>query len=182
MQRKFKPLHVLTAAAAILSQSAFAVDGTISFTGSISAQTCTIAGNGASGGDFVVALPRVSTASLNTPGSTAGRTFFTISLSGCTPAAGDVHTFFEAGPTTDTATGNLILASGTGTATNVQIGLLNADTSPIRAGFPDASQNSRNVALSGGAATLRYIAEYVATGAATAGTANSSVRYTVVYP
>ena len=159
-----------------------AADGTITFTGAVSSQTCTINGNGSGAKDFTVALPTVSTGSLAAAGQTAGRTQFNITLSNCSTATGNVHTFFEAGPTTDLATGNLIVAEGTDSATNVQIGLLNSDFQPINTGAADASQNSTSVAIVDSAATLQYYAEYVATGgAATAGAANTQVMYTLAY-
>ncbi|KWR81583.1 fimbrial protein [Cupriavidus sp. IDO] len=148
--------------AALASQLANAADGTITFTGNITSQTCTISGNGSGGKDFTVALPKVSTASLSTAGKTAGRTPFTINLSACTPTSG--------------------MKLSAGDASNVQIALLNGiDASDIKAGATDAAQNSKSVALSGGSATLSYYAQYYATGVATAGTANSSVMYTIAY-
>lgn len=164
----------LFAAMPLASQAA---DGTITFTGNITTQTCTINGNGASAKDFGVKLPTLSAASLN---PTGGRTGFNITLSGCTPTTGTVHTFFESGSTTDVSTGNLKLDAGG--ATNVQIGLLNGDFTPIKAGFDDASQNSKAIAIVNGSVTLPYFAEYVATGGTpTAGAANSSVMYTIAY-
>ncbi|WP_265920329.1 fimbrial protein [Cupriavidus nantongensis] len=162
-------------------QFAHAADGTITFNGNITAQTCTINGNGTSKADFAVLLPTVSTSTLKVAGNTAGQTPFNIALTNCTPDSGNVHTFFEAGPTTDTTTGNLILESGG--AENVQIRLLNGGTSnsPIKAGFTDASQNSSSVAITNGAATLSYYAQYYATGQATAGAAKSSVMYSIAY-
>ena len=52
----------------------------------------------------------------------------------------------------------------------------------LKAGFADSAQNSLAVPLVSGAATLSYFAEYVATGQATSGAANSSVMYTIAYP
>jgi len=124
-------------------------------------------------------LPTVSSSTLATAGQTAGRTPFSIALTNCTPNSGNVHTFFEAGPTTDTTTGNLILNAGG--ASNVQIGLQNSDFTNITAGAADASQNSKSVAIASGSATLNYYAQYIATGAATAGAANTSVMYTMAY-
>ena len=157
-----------------------AADGTININGAVAAQTCTINGNGAGSNDFTVTLPAVSASALSAAGQTAGRKPFNIALTACTPATGNVHTFFEPGPTTDTTTGNLVLEAGG--ATNVQIGLQNADFSPIKVGFADASQNSASVGIDSGAANLSYYAQYVATGVATAGAANSSVMYTIAYP
>ncbi|MFJ4292398.1 fimbrial protein [Cupriavidus sp. NPDC089707] len=163
--------------AVIASQGAFAADGTITFNGMLTAQTCTI--NGGTGKDFTVTLPTVSTSTLNGDGTVAGRTPFTISLTNCSPASGAATTFFEAGPTTDLTTGRLIVADGG--ATKVQIELLNKNFTPIQAGFAAASQNDVPVSLSSGAADLQYYAQYHATGVATAGAANSSVIYTIAY-
>ncbi|WP_329955982.1 fimbrial protein [Burkholderia cepacia] len=161
---------------------AHATDGTITFTGSISSQTCTINGNGTGAKDFTVALPPVSAGALAAAGQTAGQTPFNITLSKCSSPSGSVHTFFEPGATTDLSTGNLMVTAGGGSAANVQIGLTNADFSPIKAGAADASQNSKAVSIVDNGATLQYYARYVATGgAATAGTANSSVMYSLVY-
>ncbi|MGH8779746.1 fimbrial protein [Paraburkholderia sp.] len=164
---------------AVASQVAAAADGTIAFNGNVTAQTCTINGNGSNARDFTVTLPTVSSSSLAAAGQTAGRTPFGISLTACTPATGNVHTYFEPGPTVNLQTGHLILK--TGGATNVEIGLQNGDFSDIKAGAADASQNSKPVAITTGSATLNYYAQYVATGAATAGAANSTVMYTLSY-
>jgi major type 1 subunit fimbrin (pilin) len=170
---------ILTSAA-LSSQFAFAADGTITINGQVTAQTCTINGNGSGSNNFTVTLPTVSTSALATAGQKAGATPFNIALTACTPASGNVHTYFEPGPTVDTSTGNLIVT--TGGAQNVEIGLANGDFSAIALGAADASQNSQAVAIStGGTATLPYYAQYIATGAATAGAANSSVMYTLVY-
>jgi major type 1 subunit fimbrin (pilin) len=155
-----------------------AADGTITFNGSITDQTCNI--NGAGGKDFAVTLPTVSSSQLNAPGLSAGRTPFVISLSGCSAQTGNVHTYFESGATTDSETGFLKLDSGG--AQNVMIRLLNgSDASPIKAGFTDGEQGSKSAALVGGAATLPYYAEYVTTGVAGSGPANSSVMYSISY-
>ncbi len=167
------------AGAATATQVAAAADGTITFAGSVTAQTCTIKGNGSNSGDFTVTLPTVSTGLLDTAGKTAGLTPFSIALTGCTPGSGKVHAFFLSGPTTDTGTGRLILRSGG--ASNVQIGLKNNDFSDINAGADDAAQNSKSVAITDGKAVLHYNAQYVATGAATAGVAATSVMYTLSY-
>jgi major type 1 subunit fimbrin (pilin) len=164
----------LAALAPAISQAA---DGTITFQGNITAQTCKISGNGG-GKDFTVTLPTVSTSSLTAAGATAGRTPFRIALTECS-GSGNVATYFEPGPTIDTTTGQL---KSNGTATNVQVGLLNNDFSKIMLGAAQSSQNSKPIAIASGAANLDYVAQYVATGAATAGAVNSSVMYTIIYP
>jgi len=160
---------------AIVSQQAFAADGTITFTGQIQASTCTI--NGGTAADFSVVLPTVAAAALTVAGQTAGTTPFQIALTGC-PTTGNAHSFFEPGTDTDMTTGRL---KNAGSATFVQVNLLNDDLTAIDAAKADGAQNSKQVSLASGSATLKYRAQYYATGAATAGTVNSSVAYTIVY-
>ena len=105
-------LATAIAVAAAMPAVSQAADGTITFTGQITSQTCTISGNGA-GKNLTVTLPTVSTSALATAGTTAGRTPFNIALSNCTPNSGNVSTYFEPGATVDTATGQLVNASGT---------------------------------------------------------------------
>ena len=178
---KTKLLNLLAVTGiAMASPSAFAADGTITINGAVTASTCTVSSSAGSK-DFTVTLPTVSTSTLAAAGNTAGRTGFDITLSGCTPATGNVRTHFESGSTVDAATGRLNLTGASGVATNVQLHLTNSDGTSIVAGAPVASQNSKPVALATGAATLRYAAEYYATGASTAGTANSSITYSIAY-
>ena len=160
---------------------AHANDGTIEFTGMVTALTCTI--NGGSGGEnFTVPLPPVSTSSLAAVGSSAGRTPFAITLTDCTPDNGQVATFFEPGATVDPNTNQLMVDAGG--ATNVQLRLLNSDYSKILAGAAMGTQNSVPVSIDGGNATLNYFVEYAQEGAsgATPGAANSRIQYTLVYP
>ena len=136
---------------AFAPQNAKASDGTITFKGLITAQTCTISGNSGPA-SFTVQLPTVSTSSLMAANATAGATPFNIALSACSPDSGNVSTYFEAGATVDATTGSLFNA--TGAATNVEVNLLNSDSSVIALGQPQAGQNSKVVAIASGAATL----------------------------
>ncbi|VWD34792.1 fimbrial protein [Burkholderia lata] len=176
-----KALSTLLAAAGLVAaaSAAHAADGTITITGEITAQTCTISGDGG-GKDFTVTLPTVSTSALSAPGSTAGRKPFRIALSNCSPNSGNASVYFEPGTTVNPQTGQLFNA--TGDARNVEVGLLNKDGSNIKLGVAQAGQNSQTVPIAGGAATLDYYAQYVATGgAAGAGTVGTSVMYSVSY-
>ncbi|MFS8974099.1 fimbrial protein [Cupriavidus necator] len=174
-----KLFAAIAALTVTVPQFASAANGNITFNGKITPQTCVISGNGTTSTDFTVTLPEVSVSTLDSAGRTAGRTPFSIGLN-CTPSTGSVHAYFEPGANVDTATGRLNVLPGG--ATNVQIGLLNAaNSSKINLGAADAAQNSIAVPLVGGIATLNYYAEYVATGIATPGAAESSVMYTIVY-
>jgi major type 1 subunit fimbrin (pilin) len=153
---------------------AFASDGTITFTGAVTAQTCTINGGAPS---FTKALPKVSSANL-TSGKKAGQTNFSIALTACTPKSGSARVFFEAGPNVNAATGRLKNTS----VTNVEIGLANADGTDITIGAPSGLQGTDYVKISdAGDATLNYLAQYVATGAAGTGDVKTSVTYSVEY-
>lgn len=171
---------IIAAVALILSvPAAFAADGTVSFAGKVSGQTCTIKGNGTSA-DFTVTLPSVAAGALRTAGDATGRTPFAIELSDCTPNSGNVAVYFEPSAAVDMTTGRLINVAPDG-AQNVQVSLKNGDATDIKLGAERASQNSKSVALANGAAKLDYLAEYVATGAATAGDLSTSATYSIVY-
>jgi len=168
---------IAAASLGMVAMSAHAADGQIDFNGSITGTTCTI--NGGTGQNFSVTLPAVSTATLATAGSWAGRTPVPLNLTNCTPATGTAHVYLEPGPTINTATGRLIVDAGG--ATNVEIGLLNKNFADIVAGAADGSQNTDVVDIGSGSADLSFYAQYVSLGGATAGAADSRVQYTIVY-
>ena len=162
------------AIALFAAPAAQAADGTIEFTGAVTAVTCTINGGNA---DFNVVLPTVSAASLATSGAVAGRTPFKIEVSGCTPDTGKISTFFEADAHV-TKDGRLNIDDGG--AKNVQVALLNDRHNEIMLGAA-GNQGSQKVDLAGGSAVLNYYAQYEATGVAEAGTVATRVRYTMSY-
>lgn len=167
----------LFVAAIGLSTAALAADGTVNFTGKVTAQTCTVADGSK---DKTVTLPTVPTSALASSGTTAGDTAFTLQLTDC--SAGDVYTYFLPGANV-LANGNLKNTAGTSAATNVEIALYNADNSKILLGQPAASQNSKPVNLSAGGqdASMNYVAKYFATGVSTAGDVASSVDFNIAY-
>lgn len=171
-----KKVLIALAAGAVVATSfnASAVDGTINFTGSVSSQTCTIDGNTGTTSKTVT-LPKVSASSLATKGQTAGRTGFTLALTGCTGTS--ALTRFEPGPSVDAATGNLINQTADGS--NAQIQLLNASFAPINL---QTNANSLETAITTNAATLQFYAQYVAANAAaTAGAVTSNVQFSMDY-
>ncbi|KVN49788.1 pilus assembly protein FimA [Burkholderia territorii] len=190
MTKKMNIGNIARAAAvlalAVAAAPAMAADGEIAFNGKVLSTTCTIgAGGGATGNkNLTVKLPSVSASALANAGDVAGRTPFSIQLSGCTGDSTKVSTVFESGSTVDSASGRLNLVSageGDAVASNVQINLLNDAQDPIKAGLAGSQQNSQVVELKDGGATLNYFAEYYATGKATAGSANSRVQYSLDY-
>lgn len=180
-------------ALAIASGSAYAatpadaanIDGNVVITGKIVAQTCTVAGD--SGTDVNVTLPTISNALLQTTAATAGRTPFTIKLTGCTAPSGDasapttVGVYFSPDATFNATTGTLTnLASGG--ASNVTVQLLNADKSVIVIGKDVSNQNVQYPkSLVAGDISLDYYAQYYALSAVTPGTVNAKAPFTIVY-
>lgn len=169
---------VLASSCLAFASAAQAADGTITFNGELVAPSCTIsvAGGGASS---TVTLPTLSVAQLSTAGATAGRTPFAIALTGCTGIDGDtVSTWFEPGATVDAAN-NRLISSGT---SNASLRILNAGGTPVALGAGFGAQNASTSTIAAGAGTLNYYVEYLAHGAAaTAGTVQSSVIYSILY-
>lgn len=163
---------------AAVAPQAHAADGTININGAVTGSTCVVKVNGAVS-PATITLPTVSTTALSAVGATAGQTAFSINLSGCagTPTATAASTYFENGPNVNAA-GRL---KNTGTATNVDVQLVNSDNSVITAGSAAPSTGSGVSTISANAATLSYYARYYATAAATAGTVASSVQFSVIY-
>ncbi|OJA84455.1 fimbrial protein [Burkholderia ubonensis] len=148
-------------------------DAKITFTGSISAQTCKIS-------DQTVTLPTAAVGNLTTAGNTSGQTAFQIKVSGCAPGADDAKNvgveFSSDGTNFDNATGTL---KNQGKAANVNIQVLNKDYSPIA--FDDPTKVQYAAINGDGNATLPFYARYYATGAAGPGDVNTYASVTLTY-
>jgi len=157
---------------------AHASDGQITFTGTVTSNTCSI---NAGAPTFTVALPTVAASTLTAAGSVAGRTAFSISLTGCGATTGNVSGYFEQGANTDLTNNVLTNAATTGKATNVAVQLLNGNGQPIVLNANSAGQNGSTATLASGSATLKYFAQYYATAAGGAGSVSTSTFYSIVY-
>lgn len=188
-----KVISTLLAFAGIgLMSAAHAADGTITFTGNVTSSTCKIDGSeAATTFDKSVTMPTVSARSLNAKGSVAGRTAFGFALTGCKiddeTSKGNptkVQVSFE-NATNVTTDGHLSLDKGTTEApeaSNVVLQILNDKQEVIKVGANTPDQNSQVVSINAdGSAQLNFFAEYLATGAATGGSANSKVQYSLTY-
>jgi major type 1 subunit fimbrin (pilin) len=183
-------------AAMTLPLSGQASDGTITFTGAVTASTCTINVNATGAVNATVALPTVDTSALTNAGATtktAAGTFFSMALSACNavadilpgPAAPThVSIYFEAGPNVDEATGGLINTAGGGS--NVEVNLYNASGATVVGTQIQPGTQTHQPALltvaNGG--TQWFYAGYSTAGAAaaaTAGAVNTSITYSLVY-
>lgn len=179
---------VLGASALVASAAQAAPDGTITFNGKVVGETCTVDVNKTGSSSATVTLPTVQTSALKTDGDVAGRTGFTMSVSGAAclkanaGANGTVKAFFQQGPNIDPDSGFLTNTATAAAATMVQIGILNATDATTVKGFdlnaPAATQGETPVTMVDGTATLlHYAAQYVARGQSTPGAVTSSVDY-----
>jgi major type 1 subunit fimbrin (pilin) len=175
-----------------------ASDGTITFTGAVTANTCTVDVNGAGAANATVHLPTVSTAALTNAATktTAAGTFFNMAVSACTGtplndfgggAPTTVQIYFEAGPNVDEVTGGLI---NTVTGSNVEVNLYNASAASIVGTQikPGTQTNQPGTQLMSAGGTQWFYAGYSTTGtnglagaAATAGAVTTSITYSLVY-
>ena len=170
-----------------LPMSTLASDGTITFTGAVTASTCTVSVNG-SGASATVTLPTVSAAALagGAGQTTAAGTFFNVALSGCTAGPpNNVGIYFEAGPNVDATTYGLI---NTAVGSNVEVNLYLASGATVvgtQITPGSATTQPTPVLISGlpTGGTQSFYAGYstAAHGAATAGAVSTSVTYSLVY-
>ncbi len=165
--------------------SVHAADGTITFTGDVVTSTCTVEAGGSS---LTVPLGSVSNKNLKAIGDKAGRTGFSVSVSGCattgTGAPTQIGLAFEPGASVNPVTNQLTAGTGADKATGVEIAVLNDKHEKILLGKPMVDSKSQFVTLSAdGKATLNYSAEYVATSATvTPGKVAAALTYSLTYP
>lgn len=185
----------LAAAFGLVAMQASASDGQITFTGKITSANCVVTGGTGTDGqakNIIVKLDTVSASALPA-GATAGDHPFQLNLGGgsstnCADGT-QVKLNFDGvtapslnGVTAvmvDQATGNLKNLTGTGMATNVEVGLTDQSGAAINL---YTNNNTPQATIQGGTATLNYVAHYVATGgAANPGDVKTAVMYSVVY-
>lgn len=166
-----------TALVAVMAATAFAPTaqaantGTITISGKVLSDTCTVAVNGGA----TVVLPTVMTNSLSTVGSSTGTTPFNVALSGCDTNTTSASMAFS-GSNIDSTTGNLKNTVSGGS--NVQVQLLNG-LSVINA---SSGTNAPVISVNSGSGSVAMNARYVAaTAAASAGLVASTVSFTLTY-
>ncbi|WP_447877574.1 fimbrial protein [Serratia fonticola] len=169
-----KKLVIAASIIASLSASAFADDGKINFVGAITDDACTVVNNMTS--PLTVTLGTVSSKSFTAAGSTASPTKFTIALTGCPAAMTSAKVKFDG--TADSNVNTLLaLTQEAGVATNVGIQLM--DHKDVVVPLHTASSA---YPLTAGDNNLDFVARYYATAATvTAGPANATSNFTIVY-
>jgi major type 1 subunit fimbrin (pilin) len=174
-----------------------ASDGVITFTGGVTANTCTVSVNGL-GATATVALPVVSQSALTNVATktTAAGTFFNMAITGCpaspvndygTHAPTTVQIYFEAGPNVDETTGGLINTATSGSNVEVNLYLASAASVVTTQVLPGTATQPATQLLTNlvtGTGTQWFYAGYSTAGAgiaATPGAVNTSVTYSLVY-
>lgn len=160
---------------------AHATDGTINFTGTVTADTCTVAVNDQT--NPTLNLGTVNATDLAAAGDTGPATNFTLNLTSCptTVTAANVTFSGNADSALDTAFKN---EATSGAATNVGVQLYNADASKVT---PDTAVDVSTylTADAGGStesAAVPFTARMIAVAAkATAGSLVSHADYTISY-
>lgn len=155
-------------ATGLMSSGAMAADGTITFTGSVTASACTtVVGAGQTGGSMssgsaTVSLPNVPSDIFTAQGVYAGHTAFSIELAGCeaTGALQNVRALFTtASPAVED---NFVMANTAASgAANVGVAILTPSGTQID--LNNGALVDPGAALPTGAAsgmTLNYIAAY----------------------
>ena len=187
---RFTPA-VAAAALAFALTGARASDGTISFTGAVTGNSCTV--QVGTGNTAVVALPVVDAAALShssPPDVFAAGTFFGIKLGGCVASQADVSgaapsrvaIYFEAGPGVDQTTHALINAG----SSNVQVKLYLASGNHVVGTqiTPGTGGTGQPASQSVSETTVQYFyAGYSLPDGVQvrAGTVNAAVTWSVVY-
>jgi major type 1 subunit fimbrin (pilin) len=166
--------------AGLAAPAAFAADGTITFTGSITSVTCDIKGGGTDGPDFNVDLGGVNSGAFANIGDVPSKVGFRIEI-GNNPECTDgtkVYANFEPGALVDPANGLVKIETGAGAAQGVMIRLFNENDEPI-----DIASNQRWVkkTVADHKATIIHFAGYERTGEVAAGSAKGQVTYTIRY-
>lgn len=174
-----KRILALAIAASLSPLVATASDGTLTFGGELTTDTCTVTAPA----NFTVTLPTVPMFSLAAVDDQAGETLFSISVSSCTAGVTGANVYFEDGPNVVSDRYTLKNAAVSGGAANVDLILKTATGTPINlAPFPSSSQYTPfALNVSSNAARLDYTVAYIATGTVTAGAVQSSVTYSMVY-
>ena len=177
-------------ASAFIAAGAHAADGTITFTGHVTAPVCTtVVGAGPTGGSMspspTITLPTVATSAFSaTAITTTGHTPFSISLTGCEKAGslGNVRAVFSTTAAAAGADGNLV--ANTGGAANVGIAIMTPGHVSI--GLNGNAAVDPGAALPEGTAgpiTMNYVAAYKSVTAAAVGdgSVEGTLEYTISY-
>jgi major type 1 subunit fimbrin (pilin) len=162
---------VVITAISLVNTANAATNGTVNFSGKLNDQTCQVVLNNGSSASGTVTLPNVPSDKLATSFSTAGKTPFTLKLTGCkaSTTAFGVTAYFPGNSYSSASTGVLLNQETGATAAqyvNLQILQKNGSTeTAVQIGKPitDASYKYTTVAANATSATMNYAVQYINT-------------------
>jgi major type 1 subunit fimbrin (pilin) len=182
-------LAATLALACAVAQPAYAIDGTLNFSGLVTDVTCTVEGAAPGTGAVVkdVNLGGVAAARLAATGNRANLTGFTIRIGApgegsCANGRTAMVAFDPTSPAIDVATGRLNIdghddPSDTTTAKNVQVEVTDRDGTPINV----YTGKSAGVVIVDNQAVIPLAAQMYASAPATEGTVKTRVGFLVEY-
>ncbi len=178
----------------LVSAGSYAADGTINFTGKVTAASCTVTGSATGGGsastDLNVTMPSITTGSIGTTkGAMAGMTAFTITLTNCKSQSTTAEKMRVAFSGVGDPANQYVLknTASTSPASGVGIQLLKEDGVSIidinggsnkadETTLPTSTETAESYVLNFNAAYVN-----VSGSAPTAGTVSSTANYTIEY-
>lgn len=175
---------VFAAAVASLA-NAWAVDGTVTVTGTVAATTCTIVltggtVSGPSNNNLAITLPTIGVSALSTINATAGATPFSIGVQNCSLGGKTTFTpYFEGGNIN--AAGRI---SNNPSPTSVDVQITTGAGAVVNMAAASGSQGVSSTAMSTTptVAVSNFVARYYANSASTtAGSFSGTFNYTLVY-
>ncbi|MEQ5091666.1 type 1 fimbrial major subunit FimA [Providencia rettgeri] len=160
-----------------MAQAVVVNGGKVRFVGDIVNAACAV---DASSMDQTVVMGQVRTARLMTAGQTSSNVPFNIVLNDCDSSVSQNASISFTGATVSGANNALAVSNGSsaGAATNVGIQILDNTGTVLKL---DGSQFSSGIVISDGRNVIPFNARYLATGVATAGTANAEATFSVQY-
>lgn len=185
-------IFAFTAIASMMNVAHSASNGTLTFSGKLTDQTCSVVLNGGSSASGTVTLPTVQINLLTSFGNTAGKTLFTLDLSGCkaSTTAFGITAYFPMNSYISSVTNTLFnQETGTTAAKNVNLELLQIDGAtetkvPLGKPITDTGYKYTSVAVNATSATMNYAVQYKNTytsAASTAGLVKGIAIYELAY-
>lgn len=163
-----------TAAQAEITASTTVSGGTVNFVGQVVDAACAVSADSL---DQTVPLGQVRTAKLTTAGTVANqKKAFTIDLADCDTTVSQNAAVIFNGQEDSTQPGALANTAGAGSATNVALQLYGPDGQVLNVGA-----TSSTIKLVDGANSIPLSVDYIATGAATAGSVAATATFNMVY-
>ncbi|EPZ1700411.1 type 1 fimbrial major subunit FimA [Salmonella enterica subsp. enterica] len=150
--------------------------GAVHFKGEIVNAACAV---DAGSSDQTIRLGQVRSSKLTADGNVSSPVGFAIQLDDCdTTVAGTASVAFTGSEVSGKNNVLAVQATGAGAATNVGVQILDSHSQPLQL---DGTNFGSTILLTNGTNTIPLQARYIATGAATVGTANADATFKIQY-